>query len=350
LAPCRLPRFSDFDSYRGSADDRRCSCQARPRRRGYPVAGLSGASIVAPAHGRCWHFASFCWSAANWPQSGAKRTRCQLRSIRRRQLRHALSAHPTIFPSRKNIVGSKINCTIAANHAPSANRRRTNEAAPPRPLPCRDSYRLRDTVAIGRSRGAGRPRIAEYYSRPLLVFLPWAPYYEARAKAHEEYERAEDFFGRNRSDFAEIATSCPPYACSIACHCSSVNAIVGTSSACAIGIVGRRFGMMTTAVHRPDVMRRRGAPLGRPLFSALSLGRALSLFGGVADEGATPNTASRKLCRRRLNIWRHPNLVSDHFTRLGIGGVADQSQEAECERILRLNSQPRRLKRHSKPR
>jgi hypothetical protein len=49
LAPnCRLPRCSDFDSYRGSADDRRCSCQARPRRRGYPVAGLLVHPLLHP--------------------------------------------------------------------------------------------------------------------------------------------------------------------------------------------------------------------------------------------------------------------------------------------------------------
>jgi hypothetical protein len=35
--------------------------------------------------------------------------------------------------------------------------------------------------------------------------LLWSPYHEAGAKAHEEYERAEEFFGRNRPDFAEIA-------------------------------------------------------------------------------------------------------------------------------------------------
>jgi len=46
------------------------------------------------------------------------------------------------------------------------------------------------------------------------------------------------------------ALSCRAYARSIACHTSSVNAIVGTSSACAIGSVGRGFGMMTTAFHR----------------------------------------------------------------------------------------------------
>jgi hypothetical protein len=40
------------------------------------------------------------------------------------------------------------------------------------------------------------------------------------------------------------------YARSIACHFSSVNAIVGTSCACAIGSVGRGFGMMTRAFLR----------------------------------------------------------------------------------------------------
>jgi len=104
-----------------------------------------------------------------------------------------------------------------------------------------------------------------------------------------------------------------------------------------------------TAEHTDQEDARTGAP-GRPLSSALALGRALSLFGGVVNEGATPSTAWRKLCRGRLNIWRHPNLVGDHFARLGIGGVADQSQEAECQRILRLNSQPHRVKGHSKPR
>jgi hypothetical protein len=36
--------------------------------------------------------------------------------------------------------------------------------------------------------------------------LLWSPYHEADAEAHEEYERAEEFLGRNRPDYAEIAS------------------------------------------------------------------------------------------------------------------------------------------------
>jgi hypothetical protein len=51
-----------------------------------------------------------------------------------------------------------------------------------------------------------------------------------------------------------------------------------------------------------------------------------------------------------LNSGRQSHLVGDHFDRLGIGGAADQSQEADCHGILRFNSQPQRVKGHSKPR